>query len=404
MIVTFEYVASALGWGVFPSKATTVDPAIVQRRLRHVTEIAVNMIRQDCINTTPRLSALYNAYTENDHPAIFDVYDLPFDAIYADSGGLQIVTAGKTVTDEIKQDIYKVQTNADHAMCFDQIPLVTVGKMERSRNERTNIANKRFDPSQFENAAVGTGHNIKHQIDAFRRLGAKIKVTIIVQGNTPENMVGFYRRIADQLDDQDYNYIHGMAIADTCIGIGAVEAIRMLRAAHLIAQECHPNVSKHLHILGVGSLDRLQPVVYLSRIGYLPTFKHFSYDSSSHTSTFDYGLLKLDGGCKSLGRKRTATGLYHFNQLYDFFQNCIPFTQREFIDVIYGDGRSKWSYTEVCRRSEGQGERYVVALLSKAMHTYFQIHNFITWIDMMWNEEPRVAMRDEIRRVCFLND
>jgi hypothetical protein len=40
MIVTFEYVASALGWGVFPSKATTVDPAIVQRRLRDVTEIA----------------------------------------------------------------------------------------------------------------------------------------------------------------------------------------------------------------------------------------------------------------------------------------------------------------------------------------------------------------------------
>jgi hypothetical protein len=400
--VTFEYVISALGWGVFPRQTTEIDPTMVQRGLRELTDKLARTIQQDCENTNQQISALYNAYTEDRYPRLFDEYNLPWNAVYADSGGLQIITAGKQITDELKQGIYNVQTHAHYAMCFDEIPLTTVGNAQRSRNERTNISNKRFDPTKFADAAIGTGRNIKNQIEAFRNMGAGTKVIIIIQGNTPENMRDFYRDIANQLDADDYNYVHGMAIADTCIGTGAVESIKMLRAAHLIAQECHPAVSKHLHILGIGSLERMKPVVYLSRVGYLQNFKTISYDSSSHTSTFDYGVCKLNGQCRSLGLARTANGMNHFCEVYNFFEELIPFSKREFIDVLYGDGKSKLSYTNICNRNAGQGDKYVVALLSKAMHTYFQIHNFTTHIDRMWNEEPPVAMRDVIRQVCCL--
>jgi hypothetical protein len=99
-------------------------------------------IAQRCLNTNSDVSVLYNAYTEKQHLEYLKTYkNLGARYIYSDSGGLQIVTAGKEINDEIKQQIYETQAYADYAMCFDVISLGSVSKT-RTRNERSNVKNK----------------------------------------------------------------------------------------------------------------------------------------------------------------------------------------------------------------------------------------------------------------------
>ena len=56
-------------------------------------------VKKSCKHTDPTIAMLFNAYTEKkfiDH--IKDYERLHMDGIYADSGGLQMVTTGKTST------------------------------------------------------------------------------------------------------------------------------------------------------------------------------------------------------------------------------------------------------------------------------------------------------------------
>jgi hypothetical protein len=175
-----------------------------------------------------------------------------------------------------------------------------------------------------------------------------------------------------------------MAIADTCMGNGELESIEMLRGAKHISMICHDNIKKHLHILGVGSISRMRPILYLNKSGYLNTFEKVSYDSSSHTSTFDYGLLKVNGTCRPLGSVRTPKGEAHFSNVYKLFNRYLSprVTETEFIDLILGDGIRDWKYSTVKETSlQFSDEKMIIGHMVKAMHTYFQIDNFVSCID-----------------------
>jgi hypothetical protein len=380
-----EYVISACAQGIFPNVKLDKLPQKdeVKVGLLHLADIMHKSMALKCTQYTPKLSALYNAYTEEQHLDALKFYNnLGLDSVYSDSGGLQIVTAGKQVTSEIKAKIYQLQSYADYAMCFDIISLKSVTK-KRTRNERSNVGNKLFIQDDHLAAGRATGLNIKEQIRAFRELGAKTKVVIIVQGNDKDDMVAFYNEIEKVLDKDDWNYISGIAVADTCIGNGQLESVEMLRAAHAIALNAPDCVSNHLHILGVGSISRMAPVIYLIRSGYLDKFKYISYDSSSHTSTFTYGLLKLNGTCTRLGDVRNHKTSEHFTNVYEMFEPYLKniVTKDVLLDILFGPGSEKWSYATVKNRAikSGKNNHIVMAHLIKAIHTYFQIDNF------MWN-------------------
>lgn len=412
-----EYVISAVAQGILPLHRldSMKYPEELSYAVKGLSQILLNKVYQDCPLYSPRIALLYNAYTEAKAIPLFEHFvNLQFDSVYSDSGGLQLVTAGKTVTPEIKQEIYKVQTYSDYAMCFDQIPLEMwkntdqQGNVIRSRNERSNISNRRFPEELHQEAGILTGKNIKEQIEAFKKLNAKTKVILIVQGNTPEDMKLYFNEIERQLHGDDYNFVGGLAVADTCIGNGELESIEMLRAARDISSYCHPSISSHLHILGVGSIKRLKPIIYLKRSGYLDKYDHISYDSSSHTSCFTYGLLKLDGTCSALGKGRTFRAEQHFSNAYEMFKQVLSqyATKKEFLDIMFGDGRdNEWSDSKIKKRALVENkDHYVVSHLVKACHTYFQIHNFIVNVNKMFMEtnDPLLTVRTDSDMMNYL--
>ncbi len=395
-----DYVISACGMmGVFTPDHTAAWFPVYKEATLSLMESLKKRIGETCVNTKPLVSTLYNAYTEKNHVKEFERLDnLGSASVYADSGGLQIVTAGKTITEEIKQQIYKTQTYADYAMCFDVIPLSSVS-LTRTRNERSNIGNKKFHSEDMLQSAYATGDNIHAQAKHFRETKAKTKVVIIVQGNSTEDMVNFYKGIETRLVPEDYENIGGMAIADTCIGNGELESIEMLRAAKQIADFCHPNVRKHLHVLGVGSISRMRPILYLLKSGYLHEFERVSYDSSSHTSTFQYGLLKLDGTCKSIGTYRTPAVDTHFRNVYRLFEDSIGLYIKEddWLDNLFGNGTGDWKFSTIKNRAMSLSDPDAISatLLCNAAHTYYQIHNFVTNLDKVMTHEYQVYDKDD---------
>lgn len=397
-----DYVISACGMmGVFtPDHEAPWYPTYKTATLSLMGSLK-KRIAQSCHNTKPLISTLYNAYTEKNHVDEFKrLENLGSDSVYADSGGLQIVTAGKSITEDIKKEIYKTQSYADYAMCFDVIPLSSVS-LTRTRNERSNIGNKIFHSVNHQESAFATGDNVKAQASYFRSIGAKTKVIIIVQGNDTDDMVNFFKNIESRLSPEDYENIGGIAVADTCIGNGEYESIQMLRAAKRIADFCHPNLRKHLHVLGVGSISRMRPILYLLKSGYLHEFDRVSYDSSSHTSTFQYGLLKLDGTCKSIGSYKTPAVDKHFRNVYRLFDDTLSdyVTEDEFMTNIFGDGMGDWKFSTIKNRILQTDDPFSIAstLLCNAAHTYFQIHNFVTNLDRVMTDELGVTESNDMK-------
>lgn len=385
MKVNLEYVISACGMmGVFTNHIYDNHRDLLKKTLLGLMSEVNKGIENDCHNSNASIATLFNAYTEASFVERFKALDnLGAKALYADSGGLQMVTAGRAVTDEIKQQIYKTQTHSDYAMCFDVIPLESISTT-RTRNERSNVSNKIFNQSKHIESGYLTGKNIKEQVNTFKSLNAKTKVIMIIQGNNHNDMIDYYNQIANQLTEDDYENISGMAMADTCIGNGTLESIEMLRGARQISKICHPNVKKHLHILGVGSISRMRPILYLTKSGYLNTFEKISYDSSSHTSCYDYGLLKVNGTCRALGSTRTHKAEVHFRNVYKLFRGHIGnmLTEDEYVDMILGDGSRDWKYSTVKDLANNlPDEKMIVAYLVKVMHTYYQVENFVKNLD-----------------------
>lgn len=390
--VKLEYVMSAVGgMGMFSKSVFENHLDILKPDVLTLMRILQSNIEKHCQYTIPKVSTLFNAYTEASFPPkMLTLGNLGAESLYADSGGLQMVTLGKKITPEIKQEIYRTQMISDFAMCFDEIPLEKTTTIQ-TINERSNTGNKIFNQANHGAAGKLTGLNIKEQSRAFRENKAKTKVIIIIQGNNAQDMMHYYQEIASQLNEEDYQNIGGMAVADTCIGNGELESIEMLRGARAISRICHPNIKKHLHILGVGSIARMRPILYLIKSGYLDTFDNVSYDSSSHTSTLRFGLLKLNGGCKPMGMVRTLRGEEHFAHVYSYFSDMLSpiLTVDRFLDIILSDGKNPWSYTTIKKTAENfEPPLKVVAYLVSVMHTYFQIGNFISCLDDVFAEDP----------------
>lgn len=398
MNYNLEYVISGCGRMQLFHKDMLSDSAkfdIYQKILLEIPDTVKADLSNYSKNSNPMLSMLFNAFTEkgfvNNPQKGFQLYNwLNSEAVYADSGGLQIVTTGKTITDEIKKQIYKTQTVADFAMCFDVIPLTSTSIFQTS-NERSNTGNKIFEDHLFAESAKKTALNIKEQVAYFRETNAKTKVVIIVQGNTPQDMKFFFDTIAHELTEEDYQHISGIAVADTCMGNGELESIKMLHAAHLISQDCHEAVKSHIHFLGIGSLYRLRPIINLIKSGFLKSYKRISYDSTSHTSCFDMGLIKLNGTCRSYGTHKTILAEEVFDDVYGYFKNTFDklINYKQYRHIVFGkDETSPLKFTAIRENSrELGGDGHIAGMLVKAAHTYYQIQNFMKRAEDIWGEE-----------------
>lgn len=236
------------------------------------------------------LSILYNAYLEGKMGQFYSTHDnVGFKKLYADSGGLQVITQGKQLTDKIKDEIYVAQDKGDVAFCFDEIPVEKISKhIELSGSNRASVSSKVFNASRFDECALKTAENVKYQLSKLNHA----RISYIIQGNTSEDMIRWFDVAYDVLGD-DIEKLYGLALAGTCMGNGELETCDMLYAAARIFDK-YPNLPKNLHLLGIGSGQRLLPAIILCKNGFMKDVV-LSSDSSSQSMSYMMGkTVSLD--------------------------------------------------------------------------------------------------------------
>ena len=293
-------------------------------KVRAAIIVSLDHIRETLKKTVGvpvQVSLLFNAFTEDTiGQYICDMDRYGFDRLYADSGGLQMVTTNKTITPQLKQQIYKTQKIADFGFCFDEIPLgIKDGVDPETAKHRSQTGSKIFKQQDFDACIASTALNIKEQTEAFR--DSTTKAFYILQGNSSEEMYRWFEGGTKVLENEHYRYIQGLAPADTCIGNGELESVEMLSACHRIYNDFGERINPHIHFLGVGSPSRLLPVIFLAQGGYLDNKTHVSFDSSTQSMSLIMGNLVMpDGRRVRRGIKETVGFMMSF---YDHMHDII---------------------------------------------------------------------------------
>jgi hypothetical protein len=229
-------------------------------------------------------SFLYNAFIEKEFGEFFKgVYrGKGVNQIYADSGGLQMITLGKTITPQLKQEVYNNQGSySDCAMSFDEIPV----SLKSTRSSRSDTSSKYFDREKFEWCARESGKNIRDQIETFLKMKSEARPFFIAQGNDLESYVRWTELALEEIPKELHERIGGVALGAVALGTGTLEDCK--RAFYYtqlpLSQKTH-----HFHLLGVGSVSRLLPVIAMQNHSvYQGTL--ISYDSTTHTSGVQMG-------------------------------------------------------------------------------------------------------------------
>lgn len=244
-------------------------------------EFISSAFRKVSEETNHKFGLLYNAFTEAGFGEQLRKYS-GYHSIHADSGGLQIVTQGKTITDELKEGVYKNQGQwSDLAMSFDEIPIGTV----TGKSGRNDTNNRWFKADELEYYARLSGQNIKRQIETFLKYDSKSKPIFIAQGNCYDSYMKWAEYGMQEIPQELHQYIGGVAMGAAALGTGTLEDIQ--RAVFF---KSLPIDAKHLHILGVGSAKRLMPYLIFMQNGYYDDIS-VSYDSTTHTSGVELGLF-----------------------------------------------------------------------------------------------------------------
>lgn len=280
-----------------------------------------NMVAEtvDQFKSFLKFEAMFNAYCESELMentlSKFDNFGITW---HADSGGLQVITLGKSITDELKNKIYNIQAkHADYAMCFDELP-VNVTDYKGS-SSRVDLSGRQFIVEWAEERARATGANVKKQIDVIKKMNSNTKVFLICQGNETEDFVKFYNDAMSMIPEEHYSYIAGVALSAACTGLGHLEAIKMVASYRFM--KIPKTMGNKLHILGFGSLKRLYPLLILKQNGYIQA--DITFDTSTHAMCTLLGETIINGKRIELGKVRTAKSDNVFKHFYKKYGHII---------------------------------------------------------------------------------
>jgi len=269
-----------------------------------------------------KFSLLFNAWVEKNFGPILANYADSVAEIMSDSGGLQIVTQGKTVTEDIKKEVYKVQgTYSDTCLSFDDIPISFSGES----SGRNDVSNRWFDTTRFEDCAKASGRNVRDQIRTFIDMESKSKPVFIVQGNDYETYMQWAELGLKEIPKEHHKYIEGFAMAGACLGTGTLEDIK--RAFYFTQLPIDTN---RLHLLGVGSIKRIAPFLIFSQNGLYNNLE-VSYDSTTHSSGVVMGRTYLNDKILLFGRDLDET----YEKIFNAFWNSPYFPDGLTLDLFH---------------------------------------------------------------------
>jgi hypothetical protein len=340
-------------------------------KIRDIIDTMFNTVKDQ---SNHKLGVLYNSFTEGSFGPRLKNYTA-FDSIHADSGGLQIVTKGETVTPEIKTAIYKNQAaSADMGMCFDEIPVQLAGE----KSGRNDTKNRYFDNKKLEFYARETGKNLKEQIETFLAEKSNCKPILIAQGNCYDSYMKWVELILDEIPTELHDHIGGTAVGAAALGTGSLEDIER---AYLFSQ--FPEViQKHLHILGIGSTKRLLPYLIFMQNGMYKETTSVSYDSTTHTSGVALGLY-YNRNWKSIKFNRNYSKTYQeaFEDMKQFI-NLDGYDDRELHKCM---NMSALTYFE--ENKENGPEIFATMVMGFIMSS---IRNFITHVDTVMSDKKEL--------------
>lgn len=328
---TFEYVISGFGHTKIIFTNRQHGQASYQRVQAIIKDI-IDYAQQRCPHD---LSVLFNAFSERKFAEIFDVsFKGSVSSIFADSGGLQAITLGKAIDDKMKSAVYALQAKySTRALGFDEIPI------ERGSDKTiaiTDVDSKLFSIDLLDSCIKKTRSNLLEQIDYFQQVNTSCKILPIIQGNCFETYEQWYTGLLANLNTSQWNTLGGVAFAMAAFGRGPQEETERVFIIEKIVKEFN-----HLHLLGVGSINRLLPLLILKQNGLLSNITHISYDSTTHSSTITRGNYYLKGSSIKLGKhmpNRNSNlileNIYsHFEQLFTLLKEKYGFTFTE--DEVY---------------------------------------------------------------------
>lgn len=371
----FEYVASGLSHigvnnsSIFFHPEDPISNIIIQNKLK---------LMKILDKTEHKFSVLFNAYQEfNLGRDINCTLRKHVKDVYSDSGGLQVVTQGISIDSEFKKKIYDTQAQfSSIAMSFDEIPVEIKG----DRSLRTDSHNRFFSYALLKEKATESGINLRDQIDYFRSIGSDCKPMIITQGNDLETYQEWVNIICDVIGPERWQYVSGISSGAAALGSGLLEDVKRY---FILGQLQYPDEinRKHIHILGVGSLMRLMPLVPLIENGLFPNDVNLSYDSTTHTGNLTSGQYYIQPKPIDLGRQRNRRyyeALDHINEVLK--DNDLPPVKDEHI-FLYLCARSEDTYHKNLS-DDAKIDKYW------AYHTFFycQLYNFMLDLERLFKD------------------
>ena len=354
-----------------------------------------------------KISGLFNAYTEVLFAERVEEQGQPFrelfpDGMYADSGGLQVVTQGKVINEEQRKKIYEVQAKyADYAMSFDEIP----AKMIESVSPDGEVKKERiYLPDMVEDAGKKAGENLKEQIQYFNSIGSKCKIFPIVQGVGFDDMSKYTLGMLNQLNQDEMKRLE-------CLAVGGISnEFELLERAFNIYNINIPNQLKtHFHALGVTGFRKLMPILIGARNGLLPGLKKLSFDSTTFTKSYLLGSVQPSledfkrGNAKqrSLGKIRNKFIEDYYQEMFDWWKDNPDNIFEDAEDLLqhscyHGQYNSKTKedlppekrYTTGKQQYCELGlEHGVKTIVQKHVFIYYNTYKFITILEAYLNGE-----------------
>ena len=296
--MSLEYVVSGTSFIRLANEETINNPETVSKINNMFEKLFVEE------ETGHTFSMLYNAFCEHSYGEKFQKYASHVHKIHADSGGLQVITVGKAVTPELKQEVYENQAKwADVGMCFDEIPVITA----TGKSDRNDTTGRKFDRANFHKYAKETGENVKNQLEVFTRTGSKCKPFVIMQGNDVETYLEWADIILKTVPKDQHHLLGGIAMGAAALGTGNLEDVQRAYIASEVPIRDEDG-QMNLHILGVGSLRRMLPYLIFQQNGLYKNV-HLSYDSTTHSRGVETGLYYMLGGVgKTTGKRFYGSG------------------------------------------------------------------------------------------------
>lgn len=299
-----EYIASGLSFTrITEPSFTNIDGCT------HAVNKLIDKMRDD--GTV--ISALFNAYTEAKFGPRLQEHYRAFNNVFADSGGLQVVTLGKQIDDSLKNDIYGIQGQySSVAMSFDEIPVRTT---KEGGSKRGDNSSRLFDYDMIEPCAKKSGQNLDQQIEAFKAMGSGSKPMLIAQGNCRHTIAQWVDIVYKEVKPENRKHIHGIAFAFSSLGPGMLEAVETCAAYGLIE---HEDIKKNIHLLGVGALKKLVPYIECFKSGFFDPDTNLSIDSTSHSQSVVMGFFQdEDLVVRRIGKYPNAFNRRYLQKVYD---------------------------------------------------------------------------------------